>query len=626
MLTWWPLLASLVPGATNAASDVAACASTNGGCFRTVQQCVDAVLSAPCDDGQDGTACDAGGRCDLRPGVYHEEIVVRPRQGRGRRGLTIAGSSSGGSVLTGAETLRSLHWVQHSGSIYRTLLPEHLRGRHDLQQLWVHGELAFEARWPNANLTSVVTQASWGSTTNSSAPTNSSHRGWLTDGAMARANTSFAGALLTLNAGTRVWTWTRRVESHVADTLTYTGQLVPERGGPSGLEMLYFVSGTLPLLDHENEWFIDVNTSTLYLWAPGGSAPADGSVSIKTHDLCVDSHAPAAHLEALEFRGCTFALRQCDGCGARNISLEYPSYSREVSFRNVPSPDTVAAVPTVTLVLGNRSRIENLRLRYSNIAGLVLIGSGHTVREVLISDVDWLGSLDFPAIQIGFAEMNCRYGHHFNVSTFDPSVCGHDLQQQQLQQEELLGIRTNMTRDTYSAGVDSTTASTARQQGMLHTRSTAAHPLGQDNVITRVTIRRYGGGGIVTSQLSNEVSFSHLSEGQLIGLDQAGIHADNLDAHFSALCGGVNNCSKHWHHNWVHDQREKGIRGDDGTLNTSIHHNVVFNCGGKPQATMMTARASGCGIMIKGDWNDISANTIFNVCTRHMIWDGFFCI
>ena len=39
------------------------------------------------------------------------------------------------------------------------------------------------------------------------------------------------------------------------------------------------------------------------------------------------------------------------------------------------------------------------------------------------------------------------------------------------------------------------------------------------------------------------------------------------------------NCSKTWHHSWVHDCREKGVRGDDFNLNLTMHHLVVYNLG-----------------------------------------------
>jgi hypothetical protein len=51
--------------------------------------------------------------------------------------------------------------------------------------------------------------------------------------------------------------------------------------------------------------------------------------------------------------------------------------------------------------------------------------------------------------------------------------------------------------------------------------------VGNDNVITRVTLRRFGEMGIVTSQRSNEISYVHVYDGGLIGLDNACIHADN---------------------------------------------------------------------------------------------------
>ena len=44
---------------------------------------------------------------------------------------------------------------------------------------------------------------------------------------------------------------------------------------------------------------------------------------------------------------------------------------------------------------------------------------------------------------------------------------------------------------------------------------------GTNNTITRATVGRSGSAGIVTSQLSNEVSFSHVFGAGLIGLDDA---------------------------------------------------------------------------------------------------------
>jgi hypothetical protein len=41
----------------------------------------------------------------------------------------------------------------------------------------------------------------------------------------------------------------------------------------------------------------------------------------------------------------------------------------------------------------------------------------------------------------------------------------------------------------------------------------------------------------------------------------------------------ADNCTKEWHHNWVHDCREKCMRGDDYTFQLHGHHLVIYNCG-----------------------------------------------
>ena len=66
----------------------------------------------------------------------------------------------------------------------------------------------------------------------------------------------------------------RPVLAHSAGdpVIRYNGQLVPEKGGPSSLEELFFVSGVLAALDAPNEWYSD--GTELYLWAPGGQGPS----------------------------------------------------------------------------------------------------------------------------------------------------------------------------------------------------------------------------------------------------------------------------------------------------------------------------------------------------------------
>ena len=71
-------------------------------------------------------------------------------------------------------------------------------------------------------------------------------------------------------------------------------------------------------------------------------------------------------------------------------------------------------------------------------------------------------------------------------------------------------------------------------------------------------------------------------------------------------------CSKeHRHCRWVHDCREKGVRGDDRNLNLTMHHLVVYNLGeGRNGADRNTGAATGA--ILKGDYNRFFANTVFN--------------
>ena len=41
-------------------------------------------------------------------------------------------------------------------------------------------------------------------------------------------------------------------------------------------------------------------------------------------------------------------------------------------------------------------------MRYSNTGGIKIVGSHNVITDSLFEDLTWLGSLDFPAIELGF--------------------------------------------------------------------------------------------------------------------------------------------------------------------------------------------------------------------------------
>ena len=140
-------------------------------------------------------------------------------------------------------------------------------------------------------------------------------------------------------------------------------------------------------------------------------AGAPTEVGLKTRPLCVSAAAGSAdrkqgpfrtavHLRNMSFFGCTFSLGACYGCTATDLNLQFPSFAREVDFRKDRAPTGAHLFPAVTAMHGDDNLIERVHLAHSNIAGLVVVGSRNIIRQVLVEDTNWLGSLDFPAIQV----------------------------------------------------------------------------------------------------------------------------------------------------------------------------------------------------------------------------------
>jgi len=179
---------------------------------------------------------------------------------------------------------------------------------------------------------------------------------------------------------------------------------MPEKGGPTGLRILYTLSD-LPSLLSENEWWLDREASQLWMWVRGGGTPAQHAVEIKRHSFCVSALAPPVthtgvappvHLSGLGLHGCTFELRGCNNCTVINVSAVYPSHAREVPFRNFPRP--IGPAIAVTTLSGSDSRIDGLHLQHSSVTGLLIEGDRNVCREALIENTNCRFTRNLPLV------------------------------------------------------------------------------------------------------------------------------------------------------------------------------------------------------------------------------------
>ena len=512
----------------------------------SLQRCSTSAMTAPT-------------KCILSPGVHRTSIKVISLSNH----LEITSTTTNNTVLTGLTPLSDLNWTVHRGSIYTARIPKQFV---NIEQVFLDDNVWLsEARYPNlknGGVNGVLNIFSWAFCG------KGSHAGTCVDRAdkwsdLSKFNTSMKGALATLSLGGRYATYTRKVKTHRAGSshFTYDKDLGPGPGSKNtGSGNRYWLSGKLELLDSPGEWFIDTNTSMMYVWMPNHANPQTQNLSVKTKDYCIDVENQSGKgitLSNISLFGCTFQLRGCNSsnnipCIVQDVNVTFPSYHRKIHLRDPIQPFSQGPPPNITLIEGDGAIVERLSIRYSNSVGIKVVGSHHRLSELLIEDTDWLATLDYPPVEIGF---------------------GIDQQNERMIENWKMYPR---------------------------------NPFGTNNSVSMSTIRNFGNAGIVTSQLSNTIDHCHVYNGGLLGSDDACIHADNSAAH----CGSgssTSRCLKHWHHNWVHDCLAKCMRGDDNTQNLTMSNNVIYNCG------MPDSDGSGqsFGVVLKGDGNAFYSNTIF---------------
>lgn len=268
-----------------------------------------------------------GDTCFIRVGVYHEEVKINSVNGSASRPLVFKAYNNEIVVLDGSIAL-DLKWSVHKGNIYKAKL------KTPVWQLFVDDLGMTSARWPNGNW---IDGSVWDKKKSMAWPEKKKGTyGHHFNKELSAIDGSLKGAIIIVNSGS-FKTFKSNVIEHTkgADNFKYdtkrkgikvhfssNGKI--ERHG-------YFLEGKLSLLDEENEWFYDVKSKEIYLWAPKGKNPKDFKIKGKVQSYAFDiAQSSYVSLQGLDFFGTTFKANESNHITVEDCNFMYPSYSKRM--------------------------------------------------------------------------------------------------------------------------------------------------------------------------------------------------------------------------------------------------------------------------------------------------------
>ena len=499
--------------------------------FKTIQRAADVMLG--------------GDICFIREGVYNETVILK-NSGTKAKPIRFESYRNENVILSGVELIHS-KWEPYKDGIFKCQLQET-----EIEQLFIGSEMLIEARWPNLTFDEVFDRNKW-----AKVDFGSKH-GMVLSETVAKTGIDFTGAQAYLNVAHQWWTWNRPITMHEAGSnkLFYDADLVglcnyiPEFMNEDNLKKkwgddYFYLFGILGALDVENEWFFDKETKELYLFPPDGKNPNDLKIQYKKRNygfLVKDKEY--IQLEGINFFACSFRFDDCNYSSVTKANMMFPTYSRTITEYDKEREESI-----ITKMVGDYNTVDQISIQYANNLGLMMMGNYNKVNNSIISDINWSGTLIYPALQLSSSpHLGVNW---FNTIQYPPTV------------------RTPENSEVTSFG----------------------------NVASNNTLYNCGGPILVYHAAESLVEYNHVYDGGLACKDVSLIYGCWPFSHSSTI-----------RYNWVHGcmtdgwsgrggKGGMGIRADDQSRKNFVHHNVVWDIGDK-------------GIIVKGEDNLVYNNTI----------------
>jgi hypothetical protein len=352
-----------------------------------------------------------GDTCHINSGTYRE-TVVPANSGTASAPITLAAVSGATVIIDGTDAVNG--WTVDSGNIYKAAVQ--LSGTTAKQysatqyppnnelwanQVFIGTTMVPEAAYP-APSTNIWAQnyVSFSSTNSISAqcttpPCTQTATGTLNvsgapaAGDMTGAVAYFSGGWVALSADITGGTLngTMNISFPVSDSKVYPG------GGNDGKVRIV---GKKSLLTAANEWYYDPATNTLYLWATGGTAPANVFAKKRNYafDLRSKSYINISNVSLFASTittDMTSSNNTLDGIRGQYLShWQTAQYDTTLPFAGIY--DANHRFDSGLLLHGTGNTLKNSALHLSAGNGVNLLGSGHVVQNCVIYDVSYGGT------------------------------------------------------------------------------------------------------------------------------------------------------------------------------------------------------------------------------------------
>ncbi len=462
----------------------------------------------------------AGDSCYIASGRYHESIQLT-NSGTDTKPIRFIAADGAKVVIDGTEKVSS-QWEPYQ-HLFRTKLTS------PVIQLFYQQQPMTWARWPNMTF-----NENWQDDKKWERTGKYTTMGQIVSNKIADLNVDLTNALLYIKLSKGNNCFTRPITKHIKGKNSFTWAVTdfldnPRLTGEDGLASRiktaglannrFFVTNKLELLDTQEEWFYDGNSSLLYFKPPHDGSPRAEQVRYKVRDFGFKG-TDVDHIEisGIDFFACTAYLERVRKISFKDCQFFYP-YELQHYYTN---PDVLENQKPLFLQ-GESCVINRCLVKYSPGTSIYMLGRNNKIINSVVCESGLHGRHNDPNIVL-------RYDHRSTVweNNFKKLA------------SKKVG---NKTKWDYQSG--------------------------SGGEVTRSTVYNCSGVGIyVIGRGPGVASYNHVFN--------VGMYCSDVSSLYIPLGHAINGGG--FNHNWTHDINGLAFRCDQDGRDVHFHHNVAWNC------------------------------------------------